>query len=109
MRARISGDREKQATDVLRATGLTISDAIRMMLVRIVGERALPFELRRVLSAEIRQAIEELRFGKGQRAREVETLFAELNAEAPRRRLATTDYRAHGRARASATLAPIFC
>ena len=42
VRARI--DEKKDAAAVLSAIGLTVSDAFRLMMVRIAAERQLPFE-----------------------------------------------------------------
>jgi DNA-damage-inducible protein J len=44
VRARIDGRIKKQAAAVLSAMGLTVSDAFRLMMVRIATEKALPFE-----------------------------------------------------------------
>lgn len=44
VRARIDGHIKEEATAVLAAMGLTVSDAFRIMLTRIARERALPFE-----------------------------------------------------------------
>jgi DNA-damage-inducible protein J len=44
VRARISEDVKNEATAVLAAMGLTVSDAFRMMMTRIAREHALPFE-----------------------------------------------------------------
>ena len=44
VRARVDEKAKKEATRVLRAVGLTMSDAFRMMVVRIVAEKKLPFE-----------------------------------------------------------------
>jgi hypothetical protein len=44
--ARIDGAIKKQAAAVLQASGLSISDAIRIMLTRTAEEGALPFQLR---------------------------------------------------------------
>jgi DNA-damage-inducible protein J len=44
VRARISGEIKDEASVVLEAMGLTVSDAFRMMMVRIAREKALPFE-----------------------------------------------------------------
>ena len=44
VRARIDQRIKDEASDVLGAVGLTISDAVRMMLVRTVAEKALPFD-----------------------------------------------------------------
>jgi DNA-damage-inducible protein J len=45
VRARIEDDLKNEATAVLDAIGLTVSDAIRMLLTRIAKEKALPIEL----------------------------------------------------------------
>ena len=44
VRARIDGETKAQAAAVLEAMGLTVSDAFRLMMVRIAKEKALPFE-----------------------------------------------------------------
>ena len=44
VRARINERIKDEAAAVLGAMGLTVSDAFRMMMVRIATERALPFE-----------------------------------------------------------------
>lgn len=45
VRARINGSVRDDATAVLADLGLTISDVMRMTLVRIAREKAVPFEL----------------------------------------------------------------
>ena len=44
VRARIDEDIKKEASSVLAAMGLSVSDAFRLMMVRIAREKALPFE-----------------------------------------------------------------
>lgn len=44
VRARIDERTKDEAATILAAAGLTISDAVRMMLFRIVAEKALPFD-----------------------------------------------------------------
>ena len=44
VRARIDDKVKKEATIVLSEIGLTVSDAFRMLLIRIAREKALPFE-----------------------------------------------------------------
>jgi len=44
VRARIDGQTKLEAEAVLASIGLTVSDAFRMMMVRIAKEKALPFE-----------------------------------------------------------------
>ena len=44
VRARIDEETKTEAAAVLKAMGLTVSDAFRLMMVRIAREKALPFE-----------------------------------------------------------------
>jgi DNA-damage-inducible protein J len=44
VRARIDERTKKEAAAVLKTVGLTVSDAFRMLLVRIAAEKRLPFE-----------------------------------------------------------------
>ena len=44
VRARIDEHIKAEAEVVLASIGLTVSDAFRMMMIRIAKERALPFE-----------------------------------------------------------------
>jgi DNA-damage-inducible protein J len=44
VRARIDEHIKDEATVVLAAMGLTVSDAFRMLLIRVAREKALPFE-----------------------------------------------------------------
>jgi DNA-damage-inducible protein J len=44
VRARIDEETKIEAAAVLKAMGLTVSDAFRLMMVRIAKEKALPFE-----------------------------------------------------------------
>ncbi|MFH0996035.1 MAG: type II toxin-antitoxin system RelB/DinJ family antitoxin [Pseudomonadota bacterium] len=44
VRARIDGQIKVEAEAVLASIGLTVSDAFRMMMIRIAKEKALPFE-----------------------------------------------------------------
>ena len=44
VRARIDERVKDEAAAVLAAMGLTVSDAFRMMMIRIAKEKALPFE-----------------------------------------------------------------
>ena len=43
IRARIDAQIKEEATAIYAAAGLTLSDAFRMLLMRTVAERALPF------------------------------------------------------------------
>ena len=79
VRARIDTATKERAADALQAMGLSISDAIRLLMLRIADERRLPFEVK-VPSAATRKAIAELEAGKGKRFASVEQLMADLNA-----------------------------
>ncbi len=69
-----------QAAATLADMGLSVSDAVRMLLVRVAAERALPFDVR-VPNAETAAAIRELEAGRGQRFESVETLLADAGQE----------------------------
>ena len=80
VRARISADLKQEATEVLEKMGLSVSDAIRMMLVRVAAERALPFDVK-VPNQVTQAAMEEVRNGKGKRFKRVDDLMTFLNAD----------------------------
>ena len=80
VRARIDADTKERATEALEAMGLSISDAIRLLMLRVADERRLPFEIK-VPNATTRKAIAELEAGKGKRFNSVEALMADLHAD----------------------------
>ena len=80
VRARIDAKTKDRAADALEAMGLSISDAIRLLMLRIADERRLPFEIK-VPNATTRKAIAELESGKGKRFASVEALMADLHAD----------------------------
>jgi DNA-damage-inducible protein J len=80
VRARIDARVKAKAAGVLAEMGLSVSDAIRMLLVRIAAEKALPFEAR-VPNAETVAAKEELERGEGRKFASVADLMADLNAD----------------------------
>lgn len=55
IRVRINEQLKKDATLVLDSMGLTMSDAIRFFLMRLVDEKALPFELKMPKHLDISQ------------------------------------------------------
>ena len=57
---RVDDDVKAQATEALAAMGLTMSDAVRIFLKRVVNDQAFPLELK-VPNAETRTAMEEAR------------------------------------------------
>jgi DNA-damage-inducible protein J len=80
VRARINEDVKNEATAVLDAMGLTVSDAFRMMMVRIAREKALPFEPL-VPNEETVEAIKAARRGELTAVGSVDELFASLDAD----------------------------
>jgi DNA-damage-inducible protein J len=80
VRARIDTKTKARAAEALEAMGLSISDAIRLLMLRIADERRLPFEVK-APNAETRAAIAELEVGKGQRFDGVDDLMADLHAD----------------------------
>ena len=58
---RINENIKHEATEVLATMGLTVSDAVRLLLTKVAKEKALPFEIWQP-SAETIAAMEEDRF-----------------------------------------------
>ena len=77
VRARIDSDTKTRATEALQAMGLSVSDAIRLMLLRVAEEKRLPFTVQ-VPNASTAKAMEELDEGKGKRFESAEELFKDL-------------------------------
>ena len=80
VRARIDTATKKRAAGTLAAMGLSVSDAIRLLMLRIADERRLPFEVK-LPNARTRKAIAQLEGGKGKRFRSVDGLLTDLNAD----------------------------
>jgi DNA-damage-inducible protein J len=80
VRARIDERTKNEAATVLAAMGLTVSDAFRLLMVRIAKEKALPFEPLSPNAATIR-AMREARKGKLKGFARVEDVMVDLNAK----------------------------
>ncbi len=80
VRARIDRRIKNEAAAVLGAMGLTVSDAFRLMMVRIAKEKALPFEPL-VPNAETIEAMKAARRGELVTVGSPEELLASLNEE----------------------------
>lgn len=78
VRARIDEKTKREATAVLDAIGLTVSDAFRMMMRRIVADRRLPFDPL-VPNATTIAAIEAARRGELETAGSIDTVFKQLD------------------------------
>ena len=80
VRARIDSETKIRATDALEAMGLSVSDAIRLLMLRIADEKRMPFEVR-VPNKATRDAIRELEEGKGKKFSDIDALMDDLNAD----------------------------
>ncbi len=81
VRARIDSATKDRAADALEAMGMSISDAIRLLMLRIAEERCLPFKVKTPNTAT-RKAIAELEAGKGKKFSDIDKLMDDLNADA---------------------------
>ena len=79
VQTRIDSVVKDEAASVLKAMGLTVSDAVRLMLVRVARDKELPFDVRTPNATTI-AAIEESRRGGLPRANSVTDLMEALNA-----------------------------
>jgi DNA-damage-inducible protein J len=77
VRARIDSETKKRATAALEAMGLSVSDAIRLLMLRIADEQRLPFAVQ-VPNSLTAQALEDLDSGKGKRFDSADELFKDL-------------------------------
>lgn len=76
---RLDGKIKARAEKALAAMGLSLSDAVRVLLTRVAAEQALPFEVR-VPNAATRAAMEELDKGRLRRFANVDELLSDLHA-----------------------------
>ena len=77
VQARIDQDTKDRAAEALRAMGLSMSDAIRLLLLRVAEERRLPFAVEAPNSLTV-QAIQELEEGRGKSLADAEELFEDV-------------------------------
>ena len=80
VRARVDEQIKEEAAAVLADIGLTVSDAFRIMMMRIARDKALPFESL-IPNAETVEAMEALERGEGVTVGSIDALFADLNAD----------------------------
>ncbi len=80
VRARIDHDTKERAAATLADMGLSISDAIRLLMLRIADERRLPFEVK-APNAITRKAIAELEDGQAKAFADVADLMTDLRNE----------------------------
>jgi DNA-damage-inducible protein J len=75
---RVKEDVKRKAERALRAMGMSVSDAVRILLVRVAAEKAFPFSLE-VPNSVTRKAMRELDRGKGKRYNNTKEQFSDLN------------------------------
>lgn len=80
VRARIDEHIKEEASVVLASMGLTVSDAFRMLLIRVAREKALPFDPL-VPNAITIEAMKEASRGGLKSFATVDDLMADLNAD----------------------------
>ena len=80
VQARIDGEIKEEAAAVLAAMGLTVSDAVRMLLTKIAREHALPFDPL-VPNETTIAAIKDSRAGNVVKFDGIEALMADLHAD----------------------------
>lgn len=79
VRARIDEKVKAEATAVLASVGMTVSDAFRMLMVRVAREKTLPFDPL-VPNAETVEAMRAARRGDTVKVGKPDGLIASLNA-----------------------------
>ena len=80
LHVRVDDDTKEKATAALNAMGLSVSDAVRLFLRRVVADQAFPLELK-VPNAETRAAMteaEEIVQTRGARFATADELFTAL-------------------------------
>ena len=80
LHVRVDDDIKAQASEALAAMGLSVSDAVRILLKRVVNDQAFPLELK-VPNAQTRAAMEESRAmmkARSARFQSADALFDDL-------------------------------
>lgn len=83
LHVRVDDDLKAKAVEALNAIGLSTSDAVRLLLHRIVAEQAFPLELK-VPNAETRAALDEvgqMKAARRSRFADADEMFAALDAK----------------------------
>lgn len=80
VQARVKREIREEASIVLEAMGLSVSDAVRLLLTRVAREKALPFAPL-IPNAETIAAMKEARAGNLARFNDVESLFDDLHED----------------------------
>ncbi|KQS03267.1 XRE family transcriptional regulator [Sphingomonas sp. Leaf357] len=80
VQTRINGIVKDEAAAVLATMGLTVSDAVRLLLTRVAHDKALPFDPL-TPNAETIAAIKEARGGGLKSFTSIDALMADLDAD----------------------------
>jgi DNA-damage-inducible protein J len=74
---RVDEKTKQRAAKTLAAMGISVSDAVRMLLVRVAAEKALPFDVK-VPNATTVKAMRAADKGQGKRLKSAGALFKDL-------------------------------
>lgn len=74
---RVDHKTKQKAAKALAAMGISMSDAMRMLLVRVAAEKALPFDVK-VPNATTVKAMRAADRGKGKHLKSADALFQDL-------------------------------
>ncbi|WP_245608501.1 type II toxin-antitoxin system RelB/DinJ family antitoxin [Stenoxybacter acetivorans] len=80
VQTRIDGQIKDEAAAVLAGIGMTVSQAVRLMLTRVAQEKRLPFDPMTAPSDETLNALKEARSGTLKRYTETNEMLNDLNA-----------------------------
>lgn len=75
--AHIDSETKARATAALEAMGLSVSDATRLLMLRVADEQRLPFTVQAPNATTVK-AMEQLESGKGKRFANEQELFDDL-------------------------------
>jgi DNA-damage-inducible protein J len=74
---RVDEKTKQKATQALAGMGISVSDAVRMLLIRVAAEKALPFDVKVPNSTTVK-AMRAADRGKGKRVKSTGALFKDL-------------------------------
>jgi DNA-damage-inducible protein J len=74
---RVDDKVKERAAKTLAEMGMSVSDAVRMLLVRVAAEKALPFEVK-VPNPRTVKAMKAVNRGRGKRFKSAGALFKDL-------------------------------
>ena len=74
---RVDEKTKQKAAKTLASMGISVSDAVRMLLLRVAAEKALPFDVK-VPNATTVKAMRAADKGKGKRLKSADELFKDL-------------------------------